>query len=68
MLHYKNSKRIGLRKKTGLKRQLASFGSKLSKEEDLRTLAEECLIKLGQGEEHAQVKDWAQKKVKQLAC
>ena len=68
VMYYKRSHSIGLREKTGLKRQLVSVGGKGSKEEELRIIADECLIKLGQGEEHLSVKAWAQKKVKELSC
>ena len=68
-MYYKNSNSIGLKEKTGLKRQLVSFGGKrLRTEEELRLIADECLIKLGQGEEHLSVKAWAHKKAKALSC
>ena len=69
VMYYKNSNSIGLKEKTGLKRQLVSFGGKrLGTEEELRLIADECLIKLGQGEEHLSVKAWAHKKAKALSC
>ena len=68
VMYYKRSNSIGLREKTGLKRQMVSFGGRGSKEGELRLIADECLIKLGQGEEHLSVKAWAQKKVKELSC
>ena len=69
VMYYKKYNYISLREKTGLKRQMVSFGGKrLGKEEELRLIADECLIKLGQGEEHLSVKAWAQKKVKELSC
>ena len=68
VMYYKRSTTVGLRERTGLKRQPVSCGGKRSIEEELRIIADECLIKLGQGEEHLSVKAWAKKKVKALSC
>ena len=61
IMWYKASDTIGIRRTSGIKPQVISFGGrKCTKNEvELRAIAARCLEKLGGGSSEATVKDWA---------
>ena len=65
VLYYRNTCSIGLRRKTGGKEQIYSFGGKKYKraEKVLRGFADECLRKLDAGVSEGEVKRWADSQV-----
>jgi hypothetical protein len=59
ILWYKKDNAIGLRRKTGDKKQFMSFRSKTCSEEGMRKIADDCLRKLDAGTAVDVVKEWA---------
>ena len=65
---YKLTSSVGMKQKTGAKKQIWSFGGKSGLGRDqLMQLGVECLRKLDAGESEAVVKDWVVGQCKDLA-